>query len=168
MVRLVSTRPELVRSWVTDAAGLAHPDFEWHDFAKIWQTPGDGEAFFADQLAQGVDERSAVFELFGVPPERTPILGERVDATMAGCILDLYRSSLQVGTEWAPDFADVPVPGTVVVPSEDPFLSEVLARSAAERAGATVAELPGLGHWWMLQDPEAGAALLEEFWRRIA
>src|SRR3989442_6610522 len=31
-VRLVSTRPELVRSWVTDAAGIGDIDFEWHQF----------------------------------------------------------------------------------------------------------------------------------------
>src|SRR5688500_1050200 len=50
-VRLVSTRPDLVRSWVTDAAGIGHPGFEWHAFAKIWQTPGEGEKFMDDQLA---------------------------------------------------------------------------------------------------------------------
>ena len=47
----MSLRPDLVRSWVPDAAGLADPGFEWHDFAKIWQTPGDGEAFWEQQLA---------------------------------------------------------------------------------------------------------------------
>ena len=46
-VRLVSIRSDLVQSWVTDAAGLGDLDFEWHDFAKIWQTPGAGEEFFA-------------------------------------------------------------------------------------------------------------------------
>ena len=38
VVRVVSTRPELVRSWVTDAAGIGDAEFEWHEFAKIWQT----------------------------------------------------------------------------------------------------------------------------------
>jgi pimeloyl-ACP methyl ester carboxylesterase len=46
-MRLVSLRPDLVRSWVLDAAGLADPGFEWHEFAKLWQTPGDGEAFWS-------------------------------------------------------------------------------------------------------------------------
>ena len=45
VVRVVSTRPELVRSWVTDAAGIGDVEFEWHDFAKIWQTPQAGEDF---------------------------------------------------------------------------------------------------------------------------
>jgi len=31
-------------------------------------------------------------------------------------------------------------------------------RLAAERAGAQVTVLDGLGHWWMLEDPQRGAA----------
>ena len=60
VVRLVSTRSDLVRSWVSDAAGLGDVDFEWHEFAKIWQTPGAGEEFFDQQLAQPVEERAGV------------------------------------------------------------------------------------------------------------
>ena len=37
-------RPDLVRSWATDCAGLAHPDYVWHDMAQAWQTPEVGEA----------------------------------------------------------------------------------------------------------------------------
>jgi hypothetical protein len=31
-----------------------------------------------------------------------------------------------------------------------------------------VAELAGLGHWWMLQEPALGAAILERFWASLA
>jgi hypothetical protein len=89
------------------------------------------------------------------------------DPTMAGCILALYRSAVTVGREWAPAFRDVPVPGLVVVPSQDPFLAADVARAAARQAGAGVAELAGLGHWWMLQDPAQGAAMLERFWASL-
>jgi pimeloyl-ACP methyl ester carboxylesterase len=164
VVRLVSTRPELVRSWVSDAAGLGDPDFEWHEFAKIWQTPGAGEEFFDQQLAQPVEERAGVFELFGVPHDLAIAMAGEVDRTMADCILVLYRSAVDVGKEWSPDFRDIAAPGLVLVPSEDPFLSDAGARLGAGNAGAAVADLPGLGHWWMLQDPKQGAAVLEEFW----
>jgi pimeloyl-ACP methyl ester carboxylesterase len=33
-LRAVSLHPELVRSWVSDAAGMADVEFEWHAFAK--------------------------------------------------------------------------------------------------------------------------------------
>lgn len=163
-VRVVSTRPDLVRSWVTDAAGVGDVDFEWHEVAKIWQTPGAGEAFFEQQLAQPVEKRASVFERFGVPREEAVAMAASVDRAMADCILSLYRSAVHVGRDWGPQFSDIPSPGLVVVPVEDPFLSADAARAGATRAGARLAELSGLGHWWMLQDPARGAAMLEEFW----
>ena len=167
-VRLVSTRADLVRSWVSDAAGLGDIEFEWHDFAKIWQTPGEGEQFWEQQLAAPVEERAGVFEMFGVPHDRAIELAGQVDETMSACILDQYRSAPDVGKEWAPDFQDVKAPGLVLIPSEDPFLSADGARSGAERAGAKVADLDGVGHWWMLQDPQRGAAVLNDFWSSLS
>jgi pimeloyl-ACP methyl ester carboxylesterase len=167
VVRLVSIRPDLVRSWVTDAAGIAEPGFRWHRFARIWQTPGEGEEFFERLLAQPLEERAGLFESFGVPHDRALVMATWVDPTMAECILALYRSATDVGREWAPDFREVPAPGLVLLPSEDPFLSAGAARNAALRAAASVADLEGLGHWWMLQDPAEGAATLERFWSSL-
>ena len=167
VVRVVSTRPDLVRSWVTDAAAVGGADFEWHEFAKIWQTPGDGEEFFEQQLALTPEDRGSVFEMFGVPHDEAVAMASWSTADMADCILSLYRSAVDVGREWAPAFSDIPAPGLVVIPSEDPFLSSEGARKAADRSGATVADLDGLGHWWMLQDPARGAGVLESFWATI-
>jgi hypothetical protein len=30
-----------------------------------------------------------------------------------------------------------------------------------------VTELEGVGHWWMLQDPERGAKALQDFWATL-
>jgi pimeloyl-ACP methyl ester carboxylesterase len=87
---------------------------------------------------------------------------------MADCILDLYRSAVDVGKQWGPDFAAIPAPGLVMIPGEDPFLSAASAARAAERAGAEAVALDGLGHWWMLQDPARTAAVLREFWATVA
>jgi pimeloyl-ACP methyl ester carboxylesterase len=167
VVRVVSTRPELVRSWVTDAGAIGDPGFEWHDFAKIWQTPGEGEEFFAQQLATPVDDQAGVFEAFGVPADRARVLAGWADEEMARCILTLYRSAVDVGREWGPDFQSIPAPGLALLPTEDPFLSADGSRSAARRAGVGVVELSGLGHWWMLQDPARGAAVLADFWSSV-
>jgi pimeloyl-ACP methyl ester carboxylesterase len=167
VVRVVSTRPELVRSWVTDAAGVGDPGFEWHDFAKIWQTPQAGEDFWDQQLALSALERAGVFRAFGVPAEPALDLASDVSLTMADCILDLYRSAVDVAKQWGPDFAAIPAPGLVMIPGEDPFLSAASAARAAERAGAKTAALGGLGHWWMLQDPARAAAVLREFWATV-
>jgi pimeloyl-ACP methyl ester carboxylesterase len=168
VVRVVSTRPELVRSWVSDAAGVGDPGFEWHDLAKIWQTPQAGEDFWDQQLAAPAQERAGAFQMFGVPAEPALDLAAQLNLTMTDCILDLYRSAVDVGRQWGPDFTAVPAPGLVVIPAEDAFLSAASAASAAARAGARTVTLDGLGHWWMLQDPARAAAVLREFWATLA
>jgi pimeloyl-ACP methyl ester carboxylesterase len=168
VVRVVSTRPDLVRSWVSDAAGIGDIDFEWHAFAKIWQTPDEGEQFFEQQLSIPAEERGPAFEMFGLPPDRAVDLAGWVDPVMASCILDLYRSAVHVGAEWGPDFKDIPKPGLVLIPTEDPFLSGDGAATSARRAKASVQPLEGIGHWWMLQDPALGAQVLETFWSSLS
>jgi pimeloyl-ACP methyl ester carboxylesterase len=103
-----------------------------------------------------------------VPAEPALDLASQLSLTMAGCILDLYRSAVDVARQWGPDFAAIPAPGLVIIPGEDPFLSAAPAARAAARAGARTAALDGLGHWWMLQDPARAAAVLREFWATLA
>ena len=91
-------------------------------------------------------------------------MAEATSAEMADSILKLYRSATAVNELWGPGFLDIPRPGLVVVPAEDPFLDGDGARRAAARAGARVETLEGLGHWWMLQDPARAASLYESFW----
>jgi len=53
-------------------------------------------------------------------------------------------------------------------PAEDGYTGgEARHRWVAEQSGAKVAVLDGVGHWWMLQDPAAGAAALRRFWDAI-
>ncbi|SEH01998.1 Pimeloyl-ACP methyl ester carboxylesterase [Nonomuraea solani] len=167
VVRLVSLRPALVRSWVTDAAGLGHPDFRWHDLARLWQTPGAGEQFLEQMISLPVEERAGALGGYGIPAEHALTMASAMDQVMADSILALYRSAVNIAEEWSPAFTDIPAPGLVLIPSGDPFLSAEVSRAAATRAGAAVAPLPELGHWWMLQDPATGAAKLEEFWSSV-
>jgi hypothetical protein len=34
--------------------------------------------------------------------------------------------------------------------------------------GAEVSVLSGVGHWWMVEDPAAGAAVLNGFWAELS
>ena len=166
-VRVVSLRPDLVRSWVTDAAGVGDVNFEWHSFAKIWQTPDEGEAFWEGMLAAPPADRAVGLTGGGMPHDDALVAAEAINASMASCILDLYRSATRVQDAWGPEFADIPKPGLVLVPSDDAFLNADSARRGAEKAGARTEELSGLGHWWMLQDPARGAEVLERFWASV-
>ena len=89
---------------------------------------------------------------------------------MGRCILALYRSAAQPKmAEWGRALEDADRrPALVVIATEDHYTGgEALARRSAERFGAEVAVLPGLGHWWMLQDPAAGAAVLRSFFATL-
>jgi pimeloyl-ACP methyl ester carboxylesterase len=166
VARAASQRADLLASWATDAAGICTPEFKWHDLALIWQTPGEGEAFWDGLRATSNEEQAAGLEAYGVPHEAALAMSAQVDETMVECILTLYRSALDVGAEWSPDFVDLAAPGLSIIATEDPFGVSGTAASAAHKAGAETVTLEGLGHWWMLQDPAAGAAMLEAFWSR--
>ena len=63
---LVAARPDLVRSWACDVAGLLHPDYVWHDAAQLWQAPEVGEQTIAAMLSQPLEERVATYMGFGI------------------------------------------------------------------------------------------------------
>ena len=165
--RLAARRPDLVRSWVTDIAGCADPEYVWHDMAQVWQTPDAGEEAVAMMATAPLDDRVAMLAGAGMSEAAARASAEALaDGEMGRCILALYRSAAQPKmTEWGAELeAAERRPGLVVIATEDHYTGgEVLARRSAERFGATVAVLPGLGHWWMLQDPAAGAAMLRDF-----
>lgn len=59
-------------------------------------------------------------------------------------------------------------PGLAVLPSEDHYVgTEQMRRRAAERAGARIELLDGLGHWWMVQDPARAAEVITRFWASV-
>jgi pimeloyl-ACP methyl ester carboxylesterase len=160
-MRVAMRYGDRVRSWAADGASGQHPDYVWHDFAKIWQTPGDGEQFFADQLAADPADIAAIYESLGVPAGAARQMAGWADETMAGCILDLYRSAVPNNyATWGKELGPTSAPGLVILATEDPFQSEALATEVASMLGADVARLEGLGHWWALQDPSRGAAVI--------
>ena len=66
-MNVVMHRPELVRSWVSDAVGLFDADYVWHDLALIWQTPGEGEQFVQTMLDGTVGDRAERLAALGIP-----------------------------------------------------------------------------------------------------
>lgn len=170
-MRAVALRPELFRSWVCDVLGLFHPDYVWHDFAQIWQTPGAGEQYFEQSVATPLDERIALLAGIGIPRPIADEVAAAGDELMGRCVLALYRSAAQPamrawGVELSPAAS---VAGLAVIAPLDPFVQgETLGAAVAEQLGARRHVMEGQGHWWMLGDPAAGAAALESFWSTIS
>jgi pimeloyl-ACP methyl ester carboxylesterase len=164
--RVAAARPDLLRSWVTDIAGAADPEYVWHDMAQVWQTPGNGEAAVATMAGLSVEERAAAYGLVGMTPDAARACAEAAGEEMGRCILALYRSAAQPAmAQWGRELeAAERRPALVIIATDDPYTGgEELARRSAQRFGAEVAVLEGLGHWWMLQDPAAGAVALNRF-----
>jgi pimeloyl-ACP methyl ester carboxylesterase len=161
--RIVSTRPDLVRSWVSGSA-VIDVEYAWHDVARQWQTPGVGEQMMA--LMNGEVMRAS-FEAAGVPPDAAADAAARIDAEMKDSILRLYRSAVQVGAEWQPDLHRIDRPGLIIWGADDPFADPRFAARLAERARAEVVMLDRCGHWWPVQRPDEATAALERFWGRV-
>lgn len=164
--RVAAGRPDLIRSWCSDVAGGADPEYVWHDLAQLWQAPGAGEATVEAMFGAPLEDQIAGFVGLGMTPEAAESSAKAGGPEMGACILALYRSA--VGTalvDWGVELERAERrPGLVISATEDAYVGgPVLARRSAERFGAREAVLPGLGHWWMLQDPRQGATVLADF-----
>jgi len=167
VLNLVMHRPELVRSWASDVVGLFDPDYVWHELAQVWQTPGDGEQLVDTMMGASLQERAERLVGLGVTPEVANKMAAGAGAEMGRAILLLYRSARQPAmAEAGRDLEKAAArPGLAMLATEDHYVgSAEIRHRAAERAGARTEVLEGLGHWWMVQDPALGAAVLTRFW----
>ncbi len=164
VTRLAFSRPDLIRTWVTDAIAIFDSSARWHDLAQVWQTPGAGEEFMANLEAQTPQERAPLLVGAGMPEAYAAKAAAAIDPTMNRAILRLYRSATDVHGDWGFDLGRTQSPGLALLASEDPFSARDLSARVAERLGLEVRVLEGLGHWWAVQDPARGAAALRDFW----
>jgi pimeloyl-ACP methyl ester carboxylesterase len=165
--RIATAHGDRLRSWVADVGNIAHPDYGWHDIAKVWQTPEEGEAFVESQQAMAPEERAAFFQTMGIDADDALEMAKGSDATMGACILDLYRSAVpNPHADWGP-WAPTAAPGMVVHPTEDPFSDDAKAAEVAAALGARYERLDGAGHFWPYQASDAAAAMLAKFWSSL-
>ena len=168
VVNVAMHRPDLLHSWASDVLALFDPDYVWHDLAQIWQTPEAGEQSLAQMLGGTQEDRAAGLAGLGFPPDVAAAVAEAQGPDMVRCILALYRSAAQPAmAEIGRDLERAAgKPGLAIMANADQFGSSTggdLTRRTARRAGATITELDGLGHWWMLQDPKRGAEAIGNF-----
>ncbi|TMV87149.1 alpha/beta hydrolase [Thioclava sp. BHET1] len=162
---VAAARPDLLKSWAADCAGLMHPDYEWHPAAQAWQTPGDGEASIKQIIAMEAED---LVSGFGVPPELAPTMAQNLDARMGQAILNIYRSAKQ------PELRDLGDrlaaaerrPSLLIHATNDPYVPPDMVFDVSDRTGSEILTLEGLEHWWMWQNPQAAARGLADFWAR--
>jgi pimeloyl-ACP methyl ester carboxylesterase len=161
--------PQLIRSWVSDVVGLLDEDYVWHDLALVWQTPGEGEQLVDVMNSGPLEQRAEQLAGLGIPLDVATELAAAGGPEMGRAILALYRSAAQPAMRNLEAERAAARPGLAVIATEDTYVgTEEMRRRAAARTGAQVEVLDGLGHWWMLQDPARGAAMLTRFWDSLS
>lgn len=171
VMNVVMHRPELVRSWVSDAVGLFDPDYVWHDLAQVWQTPDEGETLVDELLGGTSQDRAERMAAVGIPLDIATRIAAAQGPEMGRAILLLYRSARQPAMAEAGRALENAAarPGLSLLATDDPYIgSDKTRHRAADRAGARTEVLDGLGHWWMVQDPARGAEALTRFWETFA
>ncbi|MET0143234.1 MAG: alpha/beta hydrolase [Ilumatobacteraceae bacterium] len=166
VLRVAATRPDLIRSWTSDVTALVDPSYVWHDMAQAWRTPGAGEALVDAMMGAPVDDRIAAYRALGMTEDAARSCAAAAGADMGRCILALYRSAEpDAMIAWGDELERAPRrPGLAVIATDDPYVGGTeMGRRSAERFGASVGVLEGRGHWWMLEDPVRGAAVLDAF-----
>jgi pimeloyl-ACP methyl ester carboxylesterase len=162
--RIATTRADLLRSWTADVGNGVHPDVRWHRFARVWQTPDEGEAYFRTIHETPVEEMAQAYEGFHLGHDDALTLAKWSDETMGTCILDLYRSATpNVYHSWGAQFGPTSAPGLILVAELDSFGNEAMSHEVAQTLEAREATLEGVGHWWALEDPHQAAAVIKEF-----
>jgi pimeloyl-ACP methyl ester carboxylesterase len=148
--RVASLRPELVRTLACGGAAV-DAEYEWHDMAKMWQTPGVGEqvmqAFGGEAMKQALVGQ-------GVPKSYADVVVSNINEVMKDCVLKLYRSAVNVGAEWQADLEKVRKPALVIWGTDDPYVPVRFGERLAERFGAELVRLENCGHWWPVQREE--------------
>ena len=170
VVLAVMQRPDLVRTWASDAVGLFHADYVWHDLAQIWQASPAGEDWIAHTLSSPTEEWAELLESIGMAEPTARELAPAFDAEMGRCILSHYRSAAQ------PAMADAgrrlssaaQRPGLGIIAKADVTVGTVAQRrEAIACAGATPIELPDAGHWWMTKGDQSSILdAIRELWDR--
>ncbi|MFK8050398.1 MAG: alpha/beta hydrolase [Halioglobus sp.] len=166
---VLAERPDLLRSWSADCAGLIHHDYVWHDGAQAWQTPEVGEQAVEAMFGLPQDQMVEMFMSLGVPKEIASELASQRDPDMGKCVLSLYRSAAQPQMQKLGEHLKTTGqrPGMVFIATDDHYAgTPEMCVSVASDLGASVHTLEGQGHWWMFEGAASAAQALQSHWAR--
>jgi pimeloyl-ACP methyl ester carboxylesterase len=161
MLRVVSIRPDLVRTWA-GGGGAIDRDYVWHDFARQWQTPEVGEKVMDEVMVP--ETIVGILVQSGVPPEIAVDVAASVDERMKKSMLRLYRSATRLGDDWHEGVDGITRPGLVLWGRDDLVVAAGFAERLARRVNAELLIFDNCGHWWPSQRPVEAAQALERFW----
>jgi pimeloyl-ACP methyl ester carboxylesterase len=173
VVAVAMSRPELLRSWVSDALGIFAPDYAWHPLAQVWQQEGPGEESAAQIFGGDLHQRLEVVAGLGMTGPTAERIAAGIDDAMGRAVLSLLRSAVQPAMAQAGRglTGARERPGLALVATADTNQANgtlAMHRWSADQAGADVALLEGSPHWWPVEDPRPAAQAMTRFWAGLA
>jgi pimeloyl-ACP methyl ester carboxylesterase len=169
---LAMSRPDLIRSWTSDALGVFAPDYVWHERAQRWQQEGVGEASVQEIWGGDFAQRLAVTSSLGMTGRMAERVAASMDPEMGGTVLRLLRSARQPMMSEAGQLLPSAAqrPGLALIAVDDfGRASGTLEQHewAARQSGAKIAHLEGVGHWWPQETPAPVVEALTDFWAEL-
>jgi pimeloyl-ACP methyl ester carboxylesterase len=169
---LAMNRPDLIRSWASDALGVFAPDYVWHPRAQVWQQEGPGEASVHELWGGDLEQRLAVTSALGMTGRMSERVAAGMDPEMGRAVLKLLRSARQPAMAEAgrllPGAAQRPGLALIAVDDFGRASGTLVQHEwAARQSGARMAHLVGVGHWWPEETPAPVAEALTNFWAEL-
>jgi len=166
------SRPDLIRSWASDALGVFAPDYLWHPRAQVWQEEGQGEASVQKLWGGDFEQRLAVTSALGMTGRMAERVAAGMDPEMGRAVLTLLRSARQPAMAEAgrllPSAAQRAGLALIAVDDFERASGTVAQHEwAARQSGARIARLQGVGHWWPEETPAPVAEALTNFWAEL-
>jgi pimeloyl-ACP methyl ester carboxylesterase len=146
------------------------PGYRWHLLARVWRTPGLGEAFQATATRGAFRRLLNSKEPRGLPREFVETMYDHFDRRTRRAVLKLYRDTDDPGSA-AAGFSELmaprDIPALVIWGEHDAYLpAEFATRQREAFPSAEVHVLPASGHWPFADAPETVERLLLEFHSR--
>lgn len=148
---LVNERPDLVRSWTVVAAPI-WPGYEWHIFARIFQTPVLGTIVAYILGIRPI--ASTMLVLFGVPLGAAWVTAGNIDGNMVRQVVRFYETTPEdIGDQWfQPNQLDTSR-AAFVFGEKDIFMAIEDGVAFGQQIGVRSVVISDVGHWVMLEAP---------------
>jgi pimeloyl-ACP methyl ester carboxylesterase len=152
-------RPERVERLVLHTCVPLLPGHRWHWIARIWRTPGLGEAFMATSSKAGFRllSRQSNATPGPLPESYIERFWPDFDRATRRAILRLYRSAPpDVLARAGARLGELRCPALILWPTQDPYVGLEFGRRYADALGGPtqLEMIERAGHWMWLDRPD--------------
>jgi pimeloyl-ACP methyl ester carboxylesterase len=156
---LAQRMPERIERLVIHTSVPLLPGYRWHWVARVWRTPGLGEAFMAtsSKAAFRLLSRRSNARSGPLPDEFVDRLWADFDRGTRRAILRLYRSAdPHVLASAGERLAGIDCPTLIMWPTYEPYVAPEWGARYAEAIGenASLEMIENAGHWTWLDRPD--------------